>query len=112
MSEVAAITPMTVSVQVLVVDGSRRMSWKFFEQIPWAPGLVDDANEDGDIVPFDFGNDCVAEVWGWVADSGHRYSGVTLIGKDAWTKQLIRQRVESGHWHSLKHDYPQLYIGG
>ena len=64
----AGLTSMTVSVQVLVVDGTRRMSHKFYDQIP----RRDVIDEDGEIVEG-------AELWGQVDLPDCPYGSVEVV---------------------------------
>ena len=104
----AAVAPMTVTVKVLVVDGTRRMSHKFYEQIPHRDVIDKDTDQvlDG------------AELWGQVrlprrVDREHVEIVWALDGR------LYKARYE--WWSSypeydtavrLRDELPQLFVGG
>lgn len=113
--DVADVKTMTASVQVLIVDGSRRMSWKFFDQIPTSDRLLEfDLNEPGE-------ND-VVHLWGYVNGGpsayGHDGPNRILVGT-AWG-ELLRLSSDSLFWDAKKSakfaealcDLDQLYVGG
>jgi hypothetical protein len=104
----AATREMTVSVQVLVVDGTRRMSHKFFDQIPTTT-LVDDHG-----APWQDGDDKdVTTVWGFVPDAS-TMSGGWVVGVD-YRLGLARQRISAWGNETLRdaiEELPQLYLGG
>jgi len=104
----AATTEMTVSVKVLVVDGSRRMSHKFFWQIPVAT-VIDTYSDDllrPDFVP-----------WGFVTlDNGPQIVGV-LDGRlvrsgGSWNQEGFGSQDGEQIMGRVIEDLDQLYIGG
>ena len=111
---VASVVPMSVSVQVLVVDGTRRMSHKFFDQIA-RRGVIED---DGSIVDGadiwgqarvitqglnDYGQTGVDVVW---TRDGHLYRAIH------WTDPYAHEPDHSATVNRLRDELPQLFIGG
>jgi hypothetical protein len=110
------VTEMTISVRVLTVDGTRRMSHRFYDQIPRRP-ILDDVGtilEPG------------ADLWGWV----NLCDGACLRNVDTcivivWAAEdrlfvahhrAVGFRVEDFNLRDaieeLRRELPQLYLGG
>jgi hypothetical protein len=134
----AGVTEMTVSVQTITVDGSRRMSHRFFEQIPSGTFLDDDGALADD-----------AHLWGRVAVAdadGHypilgtrageliqmnrrdavrcndtlpsppwpdpRDGGDKAAWEDYWAVMATFRKAADSTLDELYRTLPQLYLGG
>jgi hypothetical protein len=126
-----SVTEMTVSVHVLTVDGSRRMSHRFFEQIPRGNFFDDDnvlmagasvwgyaRTDEGRVIVGTFGGLLTMS-----RDDARRAAreafppppqGAASATWDAWRKTMYAAEDAAGTAFDalVGDDLPQLYLGG